>query len=255
MIPRNIRRALVAAPLILAARPAAAVDHSNLEEGLPVEVEDAFPIGFRGRELQLSSRYDRTDDDKNRLRIEPSLEIGVFRNAQVRVLAPFLFGDADKTGSGDVAAEVFYNLNQESLALPAFATAVQAQFPTGRDRKGVEFQVKGILSKTIPGTSRFQRVHANVTWTGNASAGDEMRDSRWKGVLGYQIRVTSDWMLVADVLREEEREKGKASNIAEVGFRVPLTPLIVLSAGVGAGFLDDSPPFRATLGLQYVLGL
>ena len=254
MNARNVGRALLAFLLIAVASPATAVDHSNLEEGLPVEVEDAFPIGFRGRELQLSTRYERTDDDKNRFRIEPRLEVGVFRNAQVRVLAPFLLGSADKTGSGDVAGEAFYNFNQETIVLPAFSTAVQARFPTGRDRKGVEFQVKGILSKTIPGTSRFQRVHANVTWTGNASAGDEMRDSRWKGVLGYQLRVTSDWMLVADVLREEEREKGKASNIAELGFRVPLTPLIVLSAGVGAGFLDESPPFRATVGLQYELG-
>ena len=29
-----------------------AADHSNLEEGLPVQVEDAYPIAYRGQELQ-----------------------------------------------------------------------------------------------------------------------------------------------------------------------------------------------------------
>jgi hypothetical protein len=245
----------LAVALAVAAAPARAVDHSNLEEGLPVEVEDAYPIGFRGRELQLMTRYERTDDEKDRFRVEPRVELGVYRNAQVRLLAPFFFGDAEKTGSGDLGVELFYNFNQDRLLLPALAAAVETTFPTGKDRDGVELAVKGIVTKTIPGTSRFQRVHANVSWTANTDAGPEVREGRWRGVLGYQVRITSDWMLVADVFREEERDEGKESNVAELGFRVPLTPLVVFSAGVGAGFLDESPPFRVTAALQYESGL
>lgn len=60
-------------------------------------------------------------------------------------------------------------------------------------------------------------------------------------------------MLVADVVREQERREDEASNVVEVDFRYTLTPLIVASSALGAGFGDESPPFRFVLGLQVEL--
>ena len=41
----------------LSVAPVVASDHMNLEENLPTELEDAYPIKFRSREIQGIVRY------------------------------------------------------------------------------------------------------------------------------------------------------------------------------------------------------
>ena len=136
----------VAASVALAST-ARAADHTNLEPGLPLEVEDAYPTGYLNREFQLSGRYQRTADGKNQYRVDPRLEYGFARNWQARINVPLTFGSGDKRGSGDIGAELFYNFNTESLKTPAFAASVSAQAPTGRDSSGLDTSFKFIATK------------------------------------------------------------------------------------------------------------
>lgn len=69
-------------------------------------------------------------------------------------------------------------------------------------------------------------------------------------ILGYSRRLDADTILVADFVREQKREKNVEANIVEVGIRRQITPLTVLSFGLGAGTGDESPEFRATAGFQ-----
>lgn len=90
--------------VLTAASPLSAADHMNLEEGLPLQIEDAYPIAYRGREVQGIFRYDRTRNDENRLMLAPQLELGIFPNTELRIQAPFYVGNADRTGvSGEGA--------------------------------------------------------------------------------------------------------------------------------------------------------
>lgn len=50
-------RGALAALLALCAGPALAADHSNLEEGLPITIEDAYPIKENGLEVQSYFQY------------------------------------------------------------------------------------------------------------------------------------------------------------------------------------------------------
>jgi hypothetical protein len=111
---------------------AQAADHLNLEAGLPTQIEDAYPIAYRGREIQSAFRYDRTRGHENRLLLEPRLEYGLAPNTEVGVSAPFYVGNADRTGSGDVHVEALYNFNTEGLVLPAFALQVAGEIPDGQ---------------------------------------------------------------------------------------------------------------------------
>jgi hypothetical protein len=240
----------IAGPLGVAVPPAQAADHVNLEEEIPVQVEDAYPIPYRGREFQGLLRYERTADDKDRFRFEPRLEVGIAPNWQVRLSAPFLVGSAEKTGSGDVGLEAFYNFNTESLRLPAFALSSRFDFPTGPDTEGVDTTVKFIATKSLGESSLLQRLHLNLSWTHNAGRLPTERRDRFAGVLGYSQRVGPDTILVADFVREQEREKDKTANILEGGIRHQLDPLTVLAIGVGAGVGPDSPDVRITLGFQ-----
>ena len=230
--------------------PVQAADHMNLEEGLPVEVEDAYPTAYRNREWQLQGRFERTDDGKNRFVVDPRLEYGFARNWQARINVPFQFGSADKIGSGDVGLEAFYNFNTESLSLPAFAVSAKADLPTGRNSSGVDTQFKFIATKTLGAGRKLQRVHFNFIYHNNANARATERSNRYGVVLGYSQRVGPDTLLVADYVREQEKMRGKTSDILELGFRRSLTPLRVLALGAGVGIGKDSPDFRITAALQ-----
>lgn len=225
--------------LAIAAQPsdANAGDHSNLEDGLPIEVEDAYAIAFRGREVQGLARYERTDSGDNRFQLEPRVEVGVLPNFQAKLQVPFYLGSADQTGSGDIEVGLLYNFNTEALVLPAFGVAVDGRFPTGEDSDGVELHAKVLMTKTLPGgLSVLHRLHVNAEWTQEIDAGPAERDGRYALILGYSIRVGADTFVVADVFRREERSEDEESNMAELGVRRQITPLLVLALGAGAGF-------------------
>jgi hypothetical protein len=242
---------IATAAAVALSHPARAADHSNLEEGLPVQVEDAYPIAKGGREIQALFRYDRTKDGTDRLVLDPRVELGIARNAQLKLSLPVIGGSADERNSGDLGVEAFYNFTQETLALPAIAASVRADFPTGKESAGVDTTWKILASKSVGATSVLQRVHVNLTLKRNAAARADERREHYAAAVGYSRRVGPDTMLVADLLREQEKERGEAMSLVEVGIRRQLTPLTVVAAGVGTGVSSDAPRLRVTFALQH----
>lgn len=226
-----------------------AADHLNLEEGLPAEVEDAYPIAFRGREIQTAFRYDRTEDGEDRYVIDPRIEFGFAPNWQGKISVPFFLGSADRTDSGNIGLEAFYNFNTEGLVLPAFALSARGDLPTGKDSAGVDTTLKAIMTKSISKTG-LDRIHLNLAWKHNAGARAEQRDDLYRAIIGYSRRLDADTTIVADFIREQEIEEKKEANIFELGIRRQITPLTLIAVGLGAGVGDESPKFRATLGFQ-----
>lgn len=232
------------------ATAAHAADHANLEEGLPVQVEDAYPTAYLNREFQFMGRYERTANGKNQYVVEPRLEYGFARNRQARINVPFTLGSGDKRNSGDVGLEAFYNFNTESLSAPAFALSARANLPTGRDSSGVDTEFKFIATKSLGYAEKLQRVHLNLIYFVNANSRADERANRYAAIVGYSQRVGPDTIFVGDFVHEQEKERGTTSNLVEVGLRRQLTPLKVISFGIGAGLSRDAPDFRATLGYQ-----
>lgn len=243
--------AAVAALFAAAGAAHAQTDHLNLEEGLPARVEDAYPTAFRNREFQAVPRYERTSDGSNQVLLLPTLELGLVRNAQLKLAVPVFVGGGDKTGSGDIRLDGLYNFNVEGLTLPAVALAARADIPSGRQRRGVDTELKLLATKSI--SNRLDRLHFNAIYLRAGSPDLSERRDRYALVLGYSGRLGPDMMLVADVVREQERERGAESNLIELGLRRQLSPLTVLSAGGGVGLGDESPEFRITVGLQHSL--
>ena len=226
-----------------------AADHLNIDEGLPAEVEDAYPIALRGREFQTALRYERTDDHEDRFVIDPRLEVGFAPNWEGKLSVPVYAGSADRTDSGNVGLETLYNFNTEGLVLPAFALSARADLPTGQEAAGIDTTLKFIATRTLF-KSLPDRVHLNVAWKHNAGARSEQRRDLYRIIIGYSRPLDADTVLVADFVREQEMERKHEANIFEVGLRRQITPLTVIAAGVGAGVGDESPDFRALLGLQ-----
>ena len=250
-------RRLALAPLALSlalSGGALASDHTNLERDLPVRIEDAYVLGYGGREFQSLLRYERTGAGKDRYLIDGRYEVGFARNWQARVSVPYQFGDADKRGggypSGNVSAEIFYNFNTESLDLPAFALALSERFPTGTGGDSYETGVEFIATRTLRGSPAFQRVHANLGATFASSPGPGERRTRLDATLGYQRRIQTMTMLIGDVFWEQGRRSDEESYVAELGLRRQYDPLTVISFGLGAGLNRDAPKYRATLSIQ-----
>ncbi|MBS0189024.1 MAG: transporter [Planctomycetes bacterium] len=241
---------VVAVLLAGAPRALAQTDHTNLEEGFPTRLEDAYPLSFRDRELQIRFSWDRTGDHKDRFTLQPQVELGLAPNWQFTLGAPFYLGDADRRGSGDLQLGALYNFNQESLSLPAFALSGKIDIPTGKDSEGVDTTLKFIMTKTVD-DDHLGRIHLNLEWGHNFGAHEDERDNTFAIIPGYSFRLNADTIVVADFIREWEMERGRESNNVEVGARYQLSPRWVLSGGVGFGIGDDSPDARLTFGAQW----
>lgn len=225
-------------------------DQLNLEENLPVQVEDAYATAYRNREVQFFTRYERQRDGSDRVTIAPRLEVGLFRNTQVTVESEFLTGSGDNTTSGDIRVSGLYNFNTEGLRLPAFALAGSVTAPSGQGSAGVDFSSKFIATKTISKRDNVDRLHLNLKYLRNNGRRIDERSDRYRAILGYSARISGESVFVADFVRQSERIRGENSNVVEAGVRYQFNPLTVLSFGGGAGIGEQSPRFRVTFGIQ-----
>lgn len=83
---------------------------------------------------------------------------------------------------------------------------------------------------------------------------DAERRDRYRVGVAYSQPLTNDLLLVADVYREPDRTRGRATNLAELGVRYQLTPQTILTGAAGVGFSGDrSQDFRFTVGFQRTL--
>ena len=256
MTHRLLARAAAFSALLLAASPAlAGGGQTNIEADLPVTFEDTVPQEFLGRELQVVTRYERTDEGDDRYLVEPRLELGIWWNTQLTIATPLLFGDAEPDdGFAPIELDLLYSLNRPTLDLPGFALVGGVEFVGAAEAgggDGIDPFVGLNVDQYLGSSSLFQKLHLNVQYQFNGSQLDNERDGRYEVALGYSRRIGASTLLVADLVRFEEMEEDFEANLAEVGFRYATTPQSVFSAGVGFGVGDESPDVRLTCGFQY----
>ncbi len=232
---------------------ALAADHTNLEEGLPVEAADAYVVGHYSREVQALTRYEYSRERTSKVTLDPRFEWGVIRNGQVAVRVPVVLETGKHVDIGRVAADALYNFNQETLTVPAFALGGMIEAPTGAEsrRKGFDPAVRLNVTKHLPGTTFLHALHFNGVWQFNVRRDEMERSGRYRLIGAYSFRVSSWIMGIADFAHEQRMQTGKVQNLAELGFRMQLTPLLVAAVGGGVGIGADSPAFRAAVAVQY----
>lgn len=240
---------------VLAFSGTAAADHTNLEEGLPVEVTDAYSLEYLGRELQTRLQYRYTPDGAHEAYVEPRFEFGIPYNGQIAVRVPlvgrFVEGD-EHFDLGRVALDYMYNLNQETLSIPAFAIVAGVEAPDTRDGGSVDPFARILVTKMISGSTFWHRVHLNATVQGNVNRKDDERSLRYLAVVGYDFRLNATMIGVIDAVRDQPLREEPATNFGEIGVRLQVTPLLALAFGGGAGTSDDGEPVaRGTAAFQW----
>jgi hypothetical protein len=245
----HINRLLNVAFLWLSFISIAYPDHMNLDESFPLRVEDAYPLAYRDREIQVYFQYIEQLEQRYRMNLTPILEVGFPLNTQLEVEVPLIFGNTDKTGSADIRTLLFYNFNMEGVLFPAIALEAAIDIPTGKNREGVDPSFELILTKTL-GSKKFRRIHVNGEYRLNTDPQGNERRHLYTLTAGYSQRMTPNSIIIFDFYRERERGESVEVNVIEAGTRTQLDPLTVLSIGGGIGVGQESPRFQVTVGLQ-----
>jgi hypothetical protein len=235
--------------VVLMTAPAWAIDHKNLDEGRPLRLEDAYAIstGEIAVEGGAGFRLLRRGSDQGVFPIEvlygalPNFQIGV---GTTLFTSPHDLDDRPK--SGDLAFSALYNLNQETLTLPAFGIKLGLGLPTGVDARGYAVELKGIVTKSFERLS----LHFNAGYEFLTAIRDDERDGRYELALGFSYPVGAPQFtratLVGDVFAEQAGHRGGSTTVGtEIGLRFQLTPRIVWDVGVGTEFAG--PGDRARL--------
>ena len=138
--------------------------------------------------------------------------------------------------------------------MPAFGVKLEVELPTGVESKGLDIEVKGIVTKSFERLS----VHFNAAYLFLTDSGRGERDGRYELVLGASYPVGAPRYtratLVADVFTEQATHRGESNVVGtDLGLRYQLTPSIVWDVGVGTEFAgpSDRAPFFFTTGFSW----
>lgn len=221
-----------------------ASDHTNTDEGLPIQVEDAYPVKYRSMELQFAARYEDLDEGGSRGVFIPELKVGLFRNSHLW-LGGTILTDQDQDNS-TTEFGFLYNFNTETLRTPAFAVVGKTEW----DMDGApDITARGIITKSC-GVNRF---NFNADYIDVGSPDPDERSSRYRFGLGWDRSIRLDTLLLADIFTQRSEIEGEsAETMFEIGVRYQYDPDTVLDGGIGFGLSGgaNSRNFTATLGFS-----
>jgi hypothetical protein len=242
---------------------AAQTDYYNTDAGRPLIIEDAYPVEYRGLELQVAPlRVERSSGGAYHWSIEPEVAFGILPRTQLEVGVPIVFldggtGSRGATGLGGVHLSLLHNLNVETT-IPALAAAGELLIPAGGfgpDR--VYGTAKGIATKTF----RWARFHVNGSYTfgSEPQAGEAGVEEVARWLAGMSVDRTfplkSALVGVEVVARQPIHAEEVVEWLVGAGARYQLDPRWALDGGIGYVFTGSERPWSLTLGGAYALGL
>ena len=247
---------------VLIAGSAGAVDHNNIDAGRPLSFDDAEAIAYRERAVEAGHSLIEPSRRDTGLVLDLEFLYGFALNTHASLdIDPSWGGRADddetRFDPGNLSVGVLHNFNREYGGVPAFAVRGDVTFPTGRDAKGVDTRVRGILSRTV---FQYSRVHLNVDGTFAGEAEDGERDFQPAAILGlsrpigYPRHFQSTGLAEFGV-RSGELKGSDAVLLVGIGLRRQITVRSVVDIGVESELpLDHRDPHddvRLTAGYSF----
>lgn len=231
---------------------AVAVDHNNIDANRPLSFDDAESIGYREQAIDLGAALTIPEDESVGGEFEIEYLYGFAPNTHLNIgLDPAVTSDNNQTefSIGDLSLGVLHNFNREYNNTPAFALRGDVGLPTGKDSQGVDFRLRGIMSKTL---GQYNRVHLNVD--ANFSTDTEEGDRSFIPglILGYSRPIgypeTFTRTFLAEVgVRSSEIEADDAIVTLGAGLRQQIGYQSVLDLGI-QGDLGDRDELRLIAG-------
>lgn len=233
--------------LMIGAGPAKSqTDYYNLDKHRPLRVEDAYATERFAFELQVSPltlaggsgvlHYAPSVELKHGL--WPGMELSAGLDADIRRR------DGRTRGSfGSLELSTLYNLNTETLGMPALGLRLTGHVPLAAD-EGASLEIKGMVTRVLGGSWRG---HVN----GGALLGDGAAERWWGGLaLDYVLPFRSLLVLGESYYARPRLEDADGRVHTSVGFRYQLTPWTGMDVGVGRDWTGGGAmDWRATFGV------
>lgn len=210
--------------------PALAIDHDNVDASRPLRFDDAESIGFRERALEFGLSPTWARGSRFRSGLTAEYLNGFALNTYYSV-------DFDATNErlGRTGIGIFHNLRRETLEKPSVALRFDTYLPTGTDadsRRGIDFRLRGIVSRTVQGSDR---IHINADAVVRTSPLDDERTFLpavtvgYTKPLGYPKRF--DRTALAEVSYRAAERAGGVLGVG-IGVRQQVTPRSVADIGI-----------------------
>lgn len=248
----RVRPAAVAFLAAVLASPAVAqTDYYNLDKGRPLRVEDAYATERYAFELQLSPLT--LSGASGVLVYRPSLELkyGLLPGMEVSAgIEPRVTRrDGETSGSaGEVEISTLYNLNSETLGIPALAVRVTGHVPL-EEGESPSLELKGVLTRVLGGPVR---THVN----GAGALGEDVTERWWAGLALDYVLPFRSLLLLGETYYAHPRDGDVDGRVhSAAGLRYQLTPRTSLDLGAGRDWTGPEPmDWRVTLGITTAEG-
>jgi hypothetical protein len=235
---------------------ARALDHDNLDPNRPIAIEDAYVIPKGEIGVEGGMTFNDRKEGKSRFGFQPQIIYGAFENTQIEIMTGLVTEPSTVVGddkSGDLSVAALYNVNTETLNLPAFAARVEVGLPTGVRSKGIDTELTGVMTRSF---GRW-RTHLNVGYTFLGSPQQNERSGAYRIVaavsypLGYPMSF-SDTIIVNLFTRQSDLTGQTNPTGVGLGLRHQVSSRVVLDGGIGTEFLGptDRSIFFSTIGLS-----
>ncbi len=163
-------------------------------------------------ELELKFIYGfETSSSEDEHEVEFVLEWGMMEDIEFILEIPVTLGEGRVEGNGDIAEFGFHIRHwRETDVLPAFATRHLLRLPTGYHSDGIDYLLRGLLTKTL--ISDALRLHFNpFIRSVNGNMDHDTRHLQWGAAIGVDYQVSEDLLLIGDYQNFGSAQKGESS--------------------------------------------
>jgi hypothetical protein len=243
---------------------AAQIDYRNLDEGRPVQTEDAYPVERHAFELVIPYEYENERGPVRTHLVAPELAYGIADNAMLGLSLPFAAVDGGagaetEWGFGGPRLFALYNFNTESPALPAVALRADASLPIG-NLGGEETR----WALTAIATRSWGRTRAHLNAAVGIGADEEAGENpavhaipAWRASAAVdRTFLRRSLLLISELsLREAGGEAATEISVA-AGARLQVAPTLVIDAGIERRLTSRAgADIGLTLGLTHAFAI
>jgi hypothetical protein len=229
------RAGLAAGALLCGVAGRGWADPQSLEEGEPIQLEDAWTDPPGQLSLQFSGQLQkrRGPDADQVLEAGPTIKLGALQGVQLSVNPNYERGFGPDGHQGTALFDALVQLTKKDPVWPTFSADVFYGVPYGAGQKTAIWVFRGIASKELGGEDA-PRLHVNFTDYHLTIPGEERRKDQLQFTFGGSVQVGEANGLVADVVRQEAEEPGGGSEtLLEVGYNRDLPDDWTFTLGVG----------------------
>jgi len=193
------------------------------------------------------------DNQRDQYEYELEIEYGLVEDHELIFEVPFQVGDARVEGNGDLTIGWHWRLFDEVGSHPAVALRNFVRLPTGVDSNGVDYELRGLITKTI--TPGCTRLHLNpFAKSVNGDNEEEARHFRWGAAVGFDHHLRDDLLLIADYIYSNgEEEHTRDNHEAELGIDWELDERQELGIAATVGLDGDTNEAAFGARISYML--